>query len=99
VESTVAPAGYAVLRDYTGHGIGRAMHEAPDVPNHGVPGRGTRLRSGMVLAVEPMVVAGDPAVVELDDGWTVVTVDGSRSVHWEHTIAITDDGPEVLTLE
>ena len=97
VESTVAAEGYAVLRDYTGHGIGRAMHEAPDVPNHGTPGRGKRLRSGMVLAVEPMVVAGDPAVVELDDGWTVVTVDGSRSVHWEHTIAVTDSGPEILT--
>ncbi len=98
VESAVAPEGYAVLRDYTGHGIGRAMHEAPDVPNHGVPGRGKRLRAGMVLAVEPMVVAGDPEVYELDDGWTVVTVDGSRSVHWEHSIAVTDDGPAVLTV-
>ncbi len=98
VESTVAPQGYAVLRHYTGHGIGRAMHEAPDVPNHGIPGRGKRLRAGMVLAVEPMVVAGDPEVVELDDGWTVVTVDGSRSVHWEHSIAVTEDGPEILTV-
>jgi methionyl aminopeptidase len=98
VESTVAPEGYAVLRDYTGHGIGRAMHEAPDVPNHGRPGRGRPLKAGMVLAVEPMVVAGSPDVVELDDGWTVVTVDGSRACHWEHTIAITDDGPEVLTV-
>ena len=98
VESTVAPEGYAVLRDYTGHGIGRAMHEAPDVPNHGRPGRGATLRAGMVLAVEPMVVAGDPEVAELDDGWTVVTVDGSRAVHWEHTIAITESGPEVLTV-
>jgi methionyl aminopeptidase len=98
VESTVAPEGYSVLRDYTGHGIGRAMHEAPDVPNHGRPGRGRPLRSGMVLAVEPMIVAGDPEVVELDDGWTVVTVDGSRAVHWEHTIAITDDGPTILTV-
>ena len=98
VESTVAPEGYAVLRDYTGHGIGRAMHEAPDVPNHGVPGRGKRLRAGMVLAVEPMVVAGSAEVTELDDGWTVVTVDGGRSVHWEHSIAITDDGPEILTV-
>ena len=98
VESTVAPEGYAVLRDYTGHGIGRAMHEAPDVPNHGRPGRGKTLKAGMVLAVEPMVVAGDPEVAELDDGWTVVTVDGSRAVHWEHTIAITDDGPEILTV-
>jgi methionyl aminopeptidase len=98
VESTVAPLGYSVLRDYTGHGIGRAMHETPDVPNHGRPGRGRPLRAGMVLAVEPMVVAGHPEVIELGDGWTVVTVDGSRAVHWEHTIAITDDGPQVLTV-
>lgn len=99
VESTVSPKGYAVLRDYTGHGIGRAMHEAPDVPNHGRPGRGKTLKAGMVLAVEPMVVAGDPEVAELPDGWTVITVDGSRSVHWEHTVAITDDGPQILTRE
>lgn len=98
VASTVEPLGYAVLRDYTGHGIGRAMHEAPDVPNYGKPGRGKTLRAGMVLAVEPMVTAGDPAVVTLDDDWTVVTLDGSRAVHWEHTIAITVDGPEILTL-
>ena len=79
----MTPDGYAVLRDYTGHGIGRAMNGFPDVPNHGQPGRGRTLKSGMVLAIEPMVVVGDPEVVELDDGWTVVTVDGSRSVHWE----------------
>ena len=97
VESTVSPHGYAVLRDYTGHGIGRAMHEAPDVPNHGQPGKGKTLKAGMVLAVEPMVVAGDPEVAELPDGWTVVTVDGGRAVHWEHTIAITEDGPRILT--
>lgn len=97
VEATVAPEGCAVLRDYTGHGIGRAMHESPDVPNHGIPGKGKQLRAGMVLAVEPMVVAGDADVITLADGWTVVTVDGSRSVHWEHTIAIGDDGPEILT--
>jgi methionyl aminopeptidase len=98
VETTVVPEGYSVLRDYTGHGIGRAMHESPDVPNHGRPGRGKSLKPGMVLAVEPMVVAGDPEVIELDDGWTVATVDGSRSAHWEHTIAVTDHGPEILTL-
>ena len=98
VESTVASAGYAVVRDYTGHGIGRAMHEAPDVPNHGRPGKGKTLKPGMVLAVEPMVVAGDPEVAELDDGWSVVTLDGSRACHWEHTIAVTDHGPEILTL-
>ena len=98
VESTVAADGYTVVRDYTGHGIGREMHESPDVPNHGAPGRGRTLEAGMVLAVEPMVVAGDPAVMELDDGWTLVTVDGSRAVHWEHSIAVTDDGPQILTL-
>ena len=97
VESIATQAGCAVLRDYTGHGIGRAMHEAPDVPNHGRPGKGRTLKVGHVLAVEPMIVAGDPAVVELADGWTVVTVDGARATHWEHTVAITDEGPEILT--
>ena len=97
-ETTAVAGGGAVLRDYTGHGIGRAMHEAPDVPNHGKPGKGRTLKPGMVLAVEPMVVAGDPDVMELEDGWTVVTCDGGRAVHWEHSIAITDDGPEILTL-
>lgn len=98
VQSVVEPEGHSVLRDYTGHGIGRAMHEAPDVPNTGRPGRGKPLRAGMVLAVEPMICAGSPDVVELGDGWTVVTVDGGRGVHWEHTVAITDDGPEILTV-
>lgn len=97
-ETTAVAGGGAVLRDYTGHGIGRAMHEAPDVPNHGKPGKGRTLKPGMVLAVEPMVVAGDPDVMELEDGWTVVTCDGGRAVHWEHSIAITEDGPEILTL-
>lgn len=98
VQSVVESEGHSVLRDYTGHGIGRAMHEAPDVPNTGRPGRGKPLRAGMVLAVEPMICAGAPDVVELGDGWTVVTVDGGRGVHWEHTVAITDHGPEILTL-
>ena len=97
-ETTAVAGGGSVLRDYTGHGIGRAMHEAPDVPNHGRPGKGRTLKPGMVLAVEPMVVAGDPEVMELEDGWTVVTCDGGRAVHWEHSIAITDHGPEILTL-
>lgn len=96
-ESVAAAAGGSVLREYTGHGIGRAMHGAPDVPNHGTPGKGRTLKPGMVLAVEPMVVAGDPAVTTLADGWTVVTADGARAVHWEHSIAVTDDGPEILT--
>jgi methionyl aminopeptidase len=74
------------------------MHEDPDVPNYGPAGRGMRLREGMVLAIEPMVNAGSAATEVLDDGWTVVTVDGSRSAHFEHSVAITDDGPEILTL-
>ncbi len=97
-EAVAVSGGCNVLREYTGHGIGRAMHEAPDVPNHGKQGKGRALKAGMVLAVEPMIVAGDPTVVELEDGWTVVTADGSRAVHWEHSIAITDDGPQILTL-
>ena len=90
--------GYAVVRDFVGHGIGRAMHEPPSVPNHGEPGRGPRLRAGMVLAIEPMLTAGKAKNRTLDDGWTVVTADGSRAAHFEHTVAITDSGPEVLTV-
>ncbi|MCX7620057.1 MAG: type I methionyl aminopeptidase [Acidimicrobiales bacterium] len=97
VQRTVETAGFSVVRDYTGHGIGRAMHELPNVPNIGRPGRGPELRVGDVFAIEPMVNAGSPEVVELDDGWTVVTEDGSLSAHFEHTVAITDDGPEILT--
>jgi methionyl aminopeptidase len=86
------------VREYTGHGIGRAMHEAPDVPNHGRPGRGAVLEVDNVLAVEPMVCAGAPAVVELDDGWSVVTADGRWAAHVEHTIVVTDHGGEALTV-
>jgi methionyl aminopeptidase len=91
-------AGYSVVREYSGHGIGTAMHEAPSVYNHGRRGTGLRLRSGMTLAVEPMLNAGGPGTLTLDDGWTVVTADGSLSAHVEHTIALTDDGPTILTL-
>ncbi len=98
VQSGVEPLGYGVVRDLVGHGIGRALHEAPQVPNYGAPGTGLRLRAGMVLAIEPMVNAGGPAVRTLDDGWTVVTQDGSLSAHFEHTVAITADGPEILSL-
>jgi methionyl aminopeptidase len=98
VAATVEAAGFAVVREYTGHGIGTQMHEPPEIPNHGRAGRGFRLRTGHVVAIEPMLVAGNAAVRELADGWTVVSVDGSRSAHFEHTIAVTDDGPEVLTL-
>jgi len=91
-------AGFSVVREYVGHGIGTAMHEEPEVPNYGAAGRGMRLRAGMVLAIEPMVNAGKRTTRLLPDGWTVVTADGSRSAHFEHTVAITDNGPEVLTL-
>ena len=74
------------------------MHMDPFLPNHGAPGQGLRLTVGMALAVEPMLTAGDPETRELDDGWTVVTADGSRAAHWEHTVAVTDDGPRILTL-
>lgn len=89
--------GYGVVRDYVGHGIGRNMHEDPQVPNFGSPGRGPRLKSGMTLAIEPMVNLGTYEVETLDDGWTVVTLDGKRSAHFEHSIAITDGKPEILT--
>jgi methionyl aminopeptidase len=97
-EEVVREAGFSVVREYVGHGIGTAMHEDPEVPNYGRRGRGLRLRDGIVLAIEPMVNAGGAATEVLDDGWTVVTGDGSRSAHFEHTVALTDDGPEVLTL-
>lgn len=90
--------GYGVIRDLTGHGIGRAMHEEPSVPNFGKPGHGTKLRPGMTLAVEPMIAMGDYHVAELEDGWTIVTEDGSVCSHYEHTIAINEHGlPELLT--
>ena len=91
-------AGFSVVREYTGHGIGTQMHEDPAIPNYGRAGKGLKLRAGHVVAIEPMINAGRAAVRELSDGWTVVTSDGSRSVHFEHTIAVGDDGPEVLTL-
>ena len=87
-------AGFAVVRDYTGHGIGRAMHEDPPVHNTGRPGTGVRLRSGNVLAIEPMVSAGTDETVVLDDGWSVLTADRAWAAHTEHTVAITDAGPE-----
>jgi methionyl aminopeptidase len=100
VETSVARSGrYGVVEEYTGHGIGSAMHMDPPVPNYGRAGRGPRLRPGMALAIEPMVMLGGAETVLLDDGWTVVTADGSRAAHFEHTVAITDDGPWVLTAE
>lgn len=90
-------AGYSIVREYVGHGIGADLHEEPQIPNYGMPGRGPRLKPGMVLAVEPMVNQGGRHVRTLDDGWTVVTADGKLCAHFEHTIAITDDGYEILT--
>ena len=98
VESLVLTAGYDVVHDYCGHGIGRAMHERPDVRNFGDRGSGLRLKPGNVLAIEPMIVAGADEVDTLDDGWTVVTVDGRWSAHVEHTVVVTDNGPEILTV-
>lgn len=98
VQTVAEAAGYGVVRDYTGHGIGRDLHEAPDVPNYGTPGRGLRLVSGMALAIEPMINMGTHQVRELKDGWTVVTLDGKPSAHFENTVAITPDGPVVLTV-
>jgi methionyl aminopeptidase len=97
VESIATPKGYGVVREYVGHGIGRALHEDPHVPNFGRPGRGPKLVPGLVLAVEPMFNLGTEETRVLDDDWTVVTRDGSLSSHWEHTVAITADGPWVLT--
>ncbi|WP_133829690.1 type I methionyl aminopeptidase [Actinomycetospora succinea] len=88
---------YGIVADYGGHGIGTSMHMEPFVPNLGREGTGMRLRSGMVLAIEPMLTGGSDETEELEDGWTVVTADGSRAAHWEHSVAITDDGPRVLT--
>ena len=98
VESVAKPHGYGVVREYIGHGIGRQMHEAPNVPNYGKPGRGMRLKVGMALAIEPMFNLGSRETAVLDDGWTVVTADGSLSAHFEHTVLITDEGPKVSTL-
>ncbi|ADV83970.1 type I methionyl aminopeptidase [Terriglobus saanensis] len=89
--------GFGVVREFVGHGIGKKMHEDPQVPNYGKRGKGTKLRAGMVLAIEPMINAGRPEVKVLGDGWTAVTVDGSWSAHFEHTVAVTEDGPLVLT--
>ncbi|MFC5142822.1 type I methionyl aminopeptidase [Actinomycetospora rhizophila] len=88
---------YGIVADYGGHGIGTSMHMEPFVPNLGRAGTGMRLRTGMVLAIEPMLTGGTDETEELEDGWTVVTADGSRAVHWEHSVAVTDDGPRVLT--
>ena len=90
--------GYSVVREFQGHGIGKQMHEDPGIPNYGKAGRGIRLEPGMTLAIEPMVIQGKPNILELDDGWTIITEDGSLSAHYENTILITEKEPEILTI-
>ncbi|MBM3884718.1 MAG: type I methionyl aminopeptidase [Gemmatimonadetes bacterium] len=97
VEEVVVRAGYTVVRDLVGHGVGTSMHEEPQVPNHGKPKRGPKLQAGMTIAIEPMVNVGGAATKTLADKWTIVTLDGALSAHFEHTIAITADGPRILT--
>jgi methionyl aminopeptidase len=97
VQHRVEADGFSVIRSFVGHGIGHALHEEPQVPNFGVPGRGPRLRRGLVLAVEPMIAAGDWDVEILDDGWTAVTRDRSLAAHYEETVALTTDGPMILS--
>lgn len=97
VQEYVEARGFSVVREYVGHGVGKELHESPEVPNFGQPGRGVRLAAGMVIAIEPMINAGRRQVKQMPDGWTVVTADGSLSAHFEHTIAITDNGPVILT--
>ena len=94
----VKSQGYSVVREFEGHGIGKDMHEEPEIPNYGKAGRGIRLEPDMTLAIEPMVIAGKPNILELDDGWTIVTEDGSLSAHYENTILITENEPEILTI-
>ncbi|TLS48366.1 type I methionyl aminopeptidase [Paenibacillus antri] len=97
IQKVVEDAGFSIVREYVGHGIGTNLHEEPQIPNYGMPDRGPRLKPGMTLAIEPMVNVGERYVRTLSDNWTVVTVDGSLCAHFEHTIAITDDGHEILT--
>lgn len=98
IQTYVEDRGFSVVRNYVGHGIGRNMHEEPQIPNFGPPGKGPRLKEGMVLAIEPMINIGTYEVKVLSDGWTVVTLDGEYSAHYEHTVVITDGEPEILTM-
>ena len=97
IQSHVEEFGFSVVREFVGHGVGRSLHEDPQIPNYGPPDRGPRLESGMVLAIEPMINQGTYKVQVLEDGWTVKTIDGKKSSHYEHTTAITDNGPDILT--
>lgn len=98
VQQTIEKNGFAVVRDFFGHGIGRNLHEEPTIPNFGLPGRGLRLKEGLVIAVEPMVTAGSYETKTLKDGWTAVTADSSLAAHYENTVVITEEGPEILTI-
>jgi methionyl aminopeptidase len=97
VQVLVEAAGFSVVRSLVGHGVGRRYHEEPHIPNFGEPGRGPRLSEGMTIAIEPMITAGGSEVSLGDDGWTITTVDGSFAAHFEHTVAVTSDGPRILT--
>ncbi|KIL34476.1 methionine aminopeptidase [Cohnella kolymensis] len=97
IQKVIEEAGFSVVREYVGHGVGAELHEEPQIPNYGLPDRGPRLKPGMTLAIEPMVIVGERYVKTLSDNWTVVTVDGSLCAHFEHTIAVTEDGYEILT--
>ena len=97
IETVAEPAGFGIVREYGGHGIGRSMHEDPFIQNYGRPGRGPDLRPGLVIAIEPMLMLGEERTKVLADGWTVVTTDGSLAAHFEHTVAVTESGPEILT--
>ena len=97
IQSYVEKRGFSVVRDFVGHGIGKSLHEDPQIPNYGIPGKGVVLKPGMVLAIEPMINQKSHEVKVLEDGWTVITLDGGLSAHFEHTVAITDKGPDILT--
>jgi len=99
IQAEVEEAGFSVIRAFVGHGIGRSLHEEPQVPNFGLPGQGPRLKKGLTLAIEPMISAGDWEIEVLDDGWTAVTRDRSLAAHYEHTVALTENGVEILSLD
>ncbi|MBX2801403.1 MAG: type I methionyl aminopeptidase [Myxococcales bacterium] len=98
IQSYIEPQGYGIVREFVGHGIGKRLHEAPSVPNYGTPNRGRLLQEGLCIAIEPMITLGNHETDMLDDGWTVVTSDGSLAAHFEHTVAVTPKGPEILTV-
>lgn len=98
IQACVEKAGYGIVKEFTGHGVGRALHEEPQIPNYGRAGTGALLKAGMTLAIEPMITLGSPKILECDDGWTIKTKDGKASSHSEHTILVTESAPEILTI-